>query len=356
MKLRNDFLYIGDGSDNTVKTFDAETGRFLGSFVVLDCNCLQGPVVPGSNCLFGPRGIIFDHRNNLLVTNQNVGQPQNGDVLNYNGQTGSFLGEFVKSNEPGAPFAPRGIVLSKQNILFVADMGDVGVPGEVRMYDGTTGVFLGNLDHSGFTGQFHPRAVVIGPDSLLYVSVRNLPQLEGGSVLRFNPKTGQFLGVFIESNNVNDLNRPEGLVFGPDGNLYITSFRRDGSDTDKILIFHGKTGKFLDKIDLDAVGQPRAFAQALLFGPDGKLFVPINGDGPDTGSVRRYDVHYHQKTFDVFVPPALAGGPLGMPWYLTFGNTDPATLDYMGDEEESSDQHYHHPPHPPHESSDETSS
>ncbi|WHY54750.1 Vgb family protein [Peribacillus simplex] len=331
MKLRNDFLYIGDGSDNTVKTFDAETGRFLGSFVA-----------SGSNGLSGPRGLIFDHVGNLLVTNQNVGQPQNGDVLKYNGQTGAFLGELVKSNAPGAPFAPRGIVLSKQNILFVADMGDVDVPGEVRMYNGTTGVFLGNLDHSGFTGQFHPRALVIGPDSLLYVSVRNLPQPEGGAVLRFNPKTGKFLGVFIESNTLNDLNRPEGLVFGPDDNLYITSFRRDASNTDKILIFDGETGKFLDKIDLDFVGQPRAFAQAILFGPDGKLFVPINGDGPDTGSVLRYNLHHHHKTFDVFVPPASAGGPLGMPWYLTFGNTNPGTLAYQHDQEESSDHHHHH--------------
>ena len=28
-----DYLYIGDDTDNSVKTFDAKTGRFLGSFV-----------------------------------------------------------------------------------------------------------------------------------------------------------------------------------------------------------------------------------------------------------------------------------------------------------------------------------
>ncbi|WP_397538658.1 hypothetical protein [Rummeliibacillus pycnus] len=323
MIKRNDFLYIGDGFDNTVKTFEAETGRFLGSFVA-----------SGSNGLNGPRGLIFDHSGNLLVTNQNIGQPQNGDVLKYNRQTGEFLGELVQSNAPGAPFAPRGIVLSNENLLFVADMGDVDVPGEVRLYNGTTGEFLGNLNHSSFTGQFHPRAVVIGPDGLLYVSVRKLPQGSGGSVLRFNLRTGQFIGVFIASNTENDLNRPEGLVFGPDGNLYITSFRRDDKDTDKILIFDGKTGKFLNKIELDVVGQPRAFAQALLFGPDGKLFVPITGDGPDTGSVRRYNVIHHFKTFDVIVPSASAGGPLGSPWYLTFGNTNPATLAFQHDRDD----------------------
>ncbi|MCI0573243.1 MAG: hypothetical protein L0Y66_21055, partial [Myxococcaceae bacterium] len=88
-------------------------------------------------------------------------------------------------------------------------------------------------------------------------------------------------------------------------------------------IFNGTTGAYEDKIDLDVVGQPRAFAQALLFGPGGKLYVPISGNGPDTGSVRRYDVG--TKTFEVFVQ---AGGDLIAPFYLTFGKTHPATLEY----------------------------
>jgi hypothetical protein len=108
-------------------------------------------------------------------------------------------------------------------------------------------------------------------------------------------------------------------VFGPDGKLYVTAFRADTSDTDKVLIFDGVTGACLGKIDLDQAGQSRAFAQALVFGPKGRLFVPIN----NTGEVRRYDVT--TKTFDVFVA---SGGPLQQPWYLTFGETDPKTLEY----------------------------
>ena len=81
-------------------------------------------------------------------------------------------------------------------------------------------------------------------------------------------------------------------------------------------------------ISLDQVGQLRAFAQALLFGPRGFLFVPISGNGPDTGSVRRYNVV--SKTYDVFVSVKENDGPLGAPMYLTFGNTDPATLVYGG--------------------------
>ncbi|KQU23366.1 hypothetical protein ASG65_01905 [Bacillus sp. Leaf13] len=317
---------MGDGSDNTVKRFDAVSGVFLGTFVV-----------PGSGGLNGPRGLLFDHEGNLLVSNQNPGQHKNGSVLKYNGNTGAFLSELVRFNGKNAPFAPRGIVLSDANVLFVADLIDKNnkKPGELRTYDVTTGNFLGNLDHSGFSGPFYPRGVVFGPDGLLYVSIFNISNPLDGWVLQFDPDTGEFIGVFVGSTVFNNLHRPEGLVFGPDGHLYVTSFRRDENDTDKILIFDRNTGVLLDKIDLYNVGEPRAFAQAILFGPDGKLFVPITGPGPltgdplgpDTGSVRRYDVQ--SKTFDVFVPPASEGGPLGEPWYLTFGNTNPATFAYQ---------------------------
>ena len=112
----------------------------------------------------------------------------------------------------------------------------------------------------------------------------NIPSGLGGAVLRFNTVTREFVDIFVTNNTTNNptnyLNRPEGLVFGPDGNLYITSFQANANDNDKILVFNGTTGAFLAKIDLAQVGQPRAFAMALLFGPGGYLYVPISGDGP----------------------------------------------------------------------------
>jgi hypothetical protein len=120
----------------------------------------------------------------------------------------------------------------------------------------------------------------------------------------------------------------------------------NNTDTDKILIFAGpgsdNPGTFLDKIDLDQISNDpkvRASAQALLFGPDGLLYVPITNSGfplnVSTGEVRRYNVR--TKGFDVIVKSFIAGGPLGQPWYLTFGKTDPATLDYR----EHGDEHDH---------------
>ena len=334
-----DTLYVGDIADNTVKAFEAEKGGFKGEFVK-----------KGNSPIKGPMGLIFNSDGDLLVSNQNAGANKSGELLKFDGKTGNFLGALVRHNDPNAPFAPRGIVLLKvkdEDVLFVASQSGVGKdnpPGNLLAYT-TKGVFLADLtpDHNTefpgafSTDEFHPRGVVIGPDGYLYVSVSHdldpksadFNPLDGW-ILRFDPnKNGAFVDVFASNASCPDLHRPEGLVFGPDGRLYVTAFRASPSDTDKILIFDG-TGACVDKIDLYKVGQPRAFAQALLFGPANpkgqSLFIPISGDGPDTGAVRRYNVT--TKEFSNFVPPAALGGPLREGWYLTFGKTDPATLNY----------------------------
>ena len=231
-------------------------------------------------------------------------------------------------------------------------------PGELQAFDGTTGVFISSLaPPAGFSEPFHPRGVVIGPDGLLYVSnMPNPPPEKGicgpslctgldGDILRFDPATGNFK-IFVSNTNPAatqgackcDFNRPEGLVFGPDGNLYVTSFRASSSDTDKILIFAGpanpNAGKLMGQIDLDHLGQDRAYAQALLFGPSGKLFRAYNhAYGTLFGAsapLRCEQSQDHPHPFDIFVPSSSTqNSPLGSGWYLTFGNTNPVTLNYL---------------------------
>jgi len=302
-----DVLYVGDGGDDTIKRFDAATGAFLGAS--------DGPAVSG---LKGPRGIVID-AGELLVVNQNVGQPVSGEVLRFSAATGTFLGALVPFTDPDAPFAPDGLVLDDGGDLFVANLqrkDNTGPPGRVNQYAGN-GLFLGAAKLKN--NEHHPRGVVFGPDGLLYVATRDLTNGLGGTVLRFSADgKGE---VFIDDKGgPGQLNRPDGIVFGPDGRLYITSFRAAPGDTDSIRIYDAD-GDFAGKFDLhDGVTQPRVFAQSLLFGPDGKLFVPIN----NTGEVRRYN-SATTGDYGVLVP---AGGALLGPVYMTFGQTNPSTLDY----------------------------
>lgn len=337
-----DVLYVGDGRDNSVKRFDARTGVFLGDLV-------STPAEPEVGVdLIGPRGLVLAGRR-LLVANQNVGTPINGEVRRYDARTGALLlPPLVPPDSPDAPFAPRGMVLEDRH-LFVADAA-----GRVQRYGpGRPPVALTLLPPPPQRPAFHPRGVVIGPDGLLYVSSTPDPQFlgNGGQVLRFDPRSGAFAGVFVDNAGGSSpdgcsrgLNRPEGLVFGPDGNLYATGYRADAANTDKILVFAGpkskRPGACLGWIDLDRAGGPRAVPQALLFGPGDDLFVPITNALPPTapaqdgGAVRRYRLRDgwfragHQPPFIRFVRPSAHGGPLGQPWYLTFGKTDPGTLAY----------------------------
>jgi streptogramin lyase len=313
-------------------------------------------------------GLVFNaDRSGLIVDDQNLATSTRSDILLFGTTTGSLVRRIVPNSDPNAPPVARGVVLLKDR-LFVASFSTSTqsnkpvTPGTLLAYT-TSGQFVadlttgapaavsalpsGVLDANGAPkpNEFHPSGIVVGPDGLLYVSNFPHPNEDpnhrmGGQVLRFDPATLTFKDVFLSTaGGAGELNRPEGLVFGPDGRLYVTSASADPApsdptdttiaDTDKILVFNGQSGQRVAHIDLDTAGtalKNRAFAQALLFGPGGGLFVPINGNGPDTGAVRRYDVK--TKTFTTFVAPAAQGGPLGAPFYLTFSKTNPATLAY----------------------------
>src|SRR5260370_15308527 len=155
-------LFVGDGGDNSGKHFDASNGTFLGAFVAA-----------GAAGLNGPRGMIFTD-GQLVVVNQNLNTNTPGEILRFDGTTGTFIGKLVASSDRNAPFFPQGIVRGGPgNHFYVADIGDQASncanQGNVKEYN-DAGAFLGNLNRQAFTAQFHPRGMVFGPDGLLYVS------------------------------------------------------------------------------------------------------------------------------------------------------------------------------------------
>jgi hypothetical protein len=184
---------------------------------------------------------------------------------------------------PNAPFAPRGIVLSHPYLIVASQQGDDPTNGNGKLgaYDPKSGVMKQALPvpEEFANGNFHPDGVVIYK-GLLYVANRRFGS--GGEILRYDLLSLTFKDVFIRSNSVNLLSAPEGIVFGPDGNLYVISYSGLGG-VDRVLIFAGpdkpNRRSFLDKIDFADPNHPelRVAGSALLFGPGGGLYVPITG-------------------------------------------------------------------------------
>lgn len=170
--------------------------------------------------------------------------------------------------------------------------GSTGEPGEalellvcsffgdsVARFDLATGTFLGELgpsdDLDGALG------IVVGPDGQIYVASE-----EANMVLRFDGATGAFVDRFVwdDPRTPNDetggLAGPGAVLFGPDGQLYVSSF-----DSDAILRYDGATGAFVDVFVTAGSGGLDGPDAGMVFGPDGHLYVP----GYYSDSIPRYD-------------------------------------------------------------------
>lgn len=168
---------------------------------------------------------------------------------------------------------------------------------QVIRYDDTTGVFLG-VFATGLTND-HPLSLTVGPDGNLYVGVNNFGTTFQSFIRRYNGETGAFIDTFA-SGGAGD------LVFGPDGNLYVSSFGELAKS--KVIRYNGITGAFID--DFVPVGSGGFFgAEGLVFGPDGNLYVTSR----ITNQVLRYD-----GTTGEFLDVFATGGQNG-PVGLVFG-------------------------------------
>jgi sugar lactone lactonase YvrE len=145
---------------------------------------------------------------------------------------------------------------------------------DVVRYDADTGDYRGVFIPAGTGGLLSPDDFLLDPDGLLYLTSGANDATPGQGVLRFDPRTGAFIDHFTKfPDGQNRFIRPYGAAFGPDGLLYVASFR-----TDEILRFDGRTGDFIDVFarglgEADGLNGPND----LLFTPAGRLLVTTQG-------------------------------------------------------------------------------
>ncbi|MHC4991950.1 MAG: Vgb family protein, partial [Planctomycetota bacterium] len=151
-------------------------------------------------------------------------------VVRFDPATGASLGDFVPSGFAGLSQA-MGLAFTPEGHLLVASAGT----NSVLQFDGQTGAFLGVFidDSSGLT---LPYGLIFGPNGNLFVSTND-------RVLEFDGVSGDFVGEFVGPGS-GGLAEPRGLLFKPDGNLLVASF---GSNA--VLEYDGQSGEFIEQFD-----------------------------------------------------------------------------------------------------------
>lgn len=207
-------LLVASATENQILRINGQTGAPLGIFV-------DGAAPCGGSTLNGPSGIAFGPNRYLYVADKN-----NNRVVAYDGQTGTCVGNYASGSSLNQP---NGLVFGPEGYLYVANMGG----GTVARFAPGGGTVADTVNVGTA-----PAGITISPlNDNLYVT----DQVAAGQVYAITRSTFQSSTptVFVAS-PAGGLVNPEGLTFGPGGNLYVASF---GSN--QVLRFNGSTGALL---------------------------------------------------------------------------------------------------------------
>jgi len=206
-----------DPTDQNIVEYDGVTGEFIREFVPPGCGGLEDP---RGGLTFGPNG-------NLFVSSSTVPYGEEGSILEYDGETGAFVGPFVPAGSGGLD-GPRGLTFGPNNNLFVCSF----YSNCVIEYDGTTGEFVRVFTSEGWL--WGPQDLILGPNGNLFVAAQG-----SHSVIEYDGSSGEFVRDFVPWGS-GGLHWPFGLTFGANGNLFVTSV-----SPHRVIEYDGSTGELI---------------------------------------------------------------------------------------------------------------
>jgi sugar lactone lactonase YvrE len=189
------------------------------------------------------------------------------------------------------------------SLLFVANYYD----SSLKFFNAGTGAFVGSNTLPGDLAR--PIGVALGPDGNIYVA-----DTGSSAVDEYNGFTGAFIGQFIPAQNCGSicpasaLNQPTGLVFGPDGNLYVANDGNGGNGY--VNIYNGTTGAFMSQFVSPSAGL--SYPGGLTFDSSGNLYIASND-----GTIEEYNSS--GTNIGPFVPAGNPPSPMAIPESMAWG-------------------------------------
>ncbi|MBK9732469.1 MAG: hypothetical protein IPO83_14535 [Chitinophagaceae bacterium] len=292
-----DYLLIGSMLGRNISAHDTTTFAYITPFLVGSPSPPNASKAGYSCPVLGHNGRLYVKLNNEISATQ---------IESYDRKTGNFISTCVKASGMGA----CNFLINNEGELLAFDLN-----GNINRHHADSGslidVYVKNTYLKETLEKYdsaYPLTMRLQSDQYILISViYNGIGADAQALLRFDQRTGKFLDVLIPKTDLN-YHLSLDFIVGPGHHIFATNF-----NTGQVLRYDRSSGSFLSVF---ASHPSLIHPHGLIFGPDGNLYVT----DPSQNVVFRFN---HSGVFlgSFTTPPAFAG-----PTYMVFVNNPPSVI------------------------------